>query len=171
MLGILTRLLQFSAARGFVSAGLNLKQQITRQIRHTTQTIVLASVGALFGLVTCGIGLIALYLWLERDYGPFVALGVIGLATLVITCVLLSIAFLRDGPTPRSSIGRPAFGRRASAARVAETGLDRITQRAADAGERVVGNTQSLFQQGSRKSVAGLLLVAGVVGLIVGRRL
>jgi hypothetical protein len=171
MFGVLARLLQFGAARGLVSAGLNFKQQIIRQVRHTTQTIALALVGALFGLVTFGIGLIALYLWLERDYGPFVALGVIGLSTLVIACILLSIAFLRDGPTPRSSTPRPLFHRAASGARAVDTGLDRLTQRATDVGERVVGNTQSLFQQGSRKSVVGLLLVAGVVGLIVGRRL
>jgi hypothetical protein len=171
MVGVLARLLQFSLARGVVSAGLNFKQQIVRQVRHTTQTIVLALVGAFFGLVTFGVGLIALYLWLERDYGPFVALGVIGLGTLVITCVLLLIAFLREGPTSRSTTTRPALSRAASGARGVDTGLDRFTQRATDVGERVVGNTQSLFQQGSRKSVVGLLVIAGVVGLIVGRRL
>jgi hypothetical protein len=171
MVGVLARLLQFGLARGVVSAGLNFKQQIVQQVRHTTQTIVLALVGAFFGLVTFGVGLIALYLWLERDYGPFVALGVIGLGTLVITCVLLAIAFLRGGPTSRSSAARPALRRAASGGRAVDTGFDRIAQRATDASERVVGNTQSLFQQGSRKSVAGLLLVAGVLGLIVGRRL
>ena len=171
MLGVLARLLQFSAARGFVSAGLNLKQQVIRQVRHTTQTIVLALVGALFGLITFGIGLVALYLWLERDHGPFIALGVIGLITAVIACVLLSIALLRDGPTSRSSTARPMLHRAASGARAVDTGLDRLAQQATDVGERVVGNTQSLFQQGSRKSVVGLLLVAGVFGLIVGRRL
>jgi hypothetical protein len=171
MYGVLARLLQFGLARGVVSAGLNFKQQIVRQVRHTMQTIVLALVGAFFGLVTFGIGLIALYLWLERDYGPFVALGVIGLSTLVIACVLFSIAFLRNGTTPRPSTARPALRRAASGARAVDGGLDRLAQRATDVGERVVGDTQSLFQQGSRKSVVGLLVLAGVLGLIVGRRL
>ena len=172
MFGVLARLLEFNVGRRLMSAGLDFKQQITRQIKHTTQTIVLALAGGLAALVTLGIGLIALYLWLARDYGPFVALGVIGLATGVIALVLLSIAFLRGGlPTAHSSSSRPALQRAGSPARAAETGLDRLAQRAADAGEQVVGTTQSVFEQGSRKSVVGLLVVAGVLGLIVGRRL
>ena len=175
MFGVLARLLQFNVGRRLLSAGLDLKQQITRQVKHTTQTIVLALAGGLAALVTLGIGTIALYLWLERDYGPFVALGIIGLATGVIALVLLSIAFLRGGPSQssssRPSSSRPSLQRTGSPARAAETGLDHLAQRATVAGEQVVGTAQNLFEHGSRKSVIGLLVVAGVLGLIVGRRL
>jgi hypothetical protein len=172
MYRVLARLLpQLSAARGLVSAGLNIKQRIVEQVRHITQTIVLALVGAFFSLVAFSIGLIALYLWLARDFGPFVALGVIGLGTLVITCVLFWFAFLRDGAAARSSTPRPLSHRTASGARAADVRLDRLTQRAKDVGELVVGNTQSLFQHGPRKSVIGLLVLAGVFGLVLGRRL
>ena len=171
MLGVLARLMQLDVGRRLLAAGLDFKQQITRQVKHTTQTIVLALAGGLAALVTLGIGLIALYLWLARDYGPFVALGIIGLLTGVIAFVLLSIAFLRGGPSEQSSSARPALRRAGTPARAAETGLDQIAKRAATAGEQVVGSTQSLFEHGSRKSVVGLLVVAGVLGLIVGRRL
>jgi hypothetical protein len=174
MLGILARLLEFNVGRRLVSAGLNFKQQITLQIRHTTQTIVLALAGGLAALLTLGIGLIALYLWLAREFGPFVALGVLGLITGVTAFVLLAVAFLRGGPGQRSSSSsslRPALSRVSSSARAADTGLDRLAQQAAAAGERVVGTTQDVFQEGSRKTVVGLLIVAGVLGLIVGRRL
>jgi hypothetical protein len=172
MFGILARLLEFSVGRRLVSAGLNFKQQVTLQIRHTTQTVVLALAGGLAALLTLGIGLIALYLWLAREYGPFVALGVIGLTTGVAAFILLAMAFLRGGPSSRSaSSPGPALRRTASTSRAVDTSLDRLTRQAAAAGERVVDTTQGVFEQGSRKTVVGLLIVAGILGLIVGRRL
>ena len=152
-----------------MAAGLDFKQQITRagQAYHANHRSALA--GGLCGPPDARCSAWWRFTLARADYGPFVALGVIGLIFGVIAVVLLSIAFLRGGPAQQSSSAAPG-AQAGRFSRCRRNGSGPYRQAGSDCrrtGRRAARRACS--EHGSRKSVVGLLVVAGL-GLIVGRR-
>jgi hypothetical protein len=71
------------------------RSEIARQSRETSVTLALAAVGGSCVVALYGVGLVALYVWLEPNYGSLNALGVVAAVLLTTAGLLLAIAFGR----------------------------------------------------------------------------
>ncbi len=160
------------------------------KIKETGLTIGLALVGGIAVLWTVVIALIALYLWVEMKYGPFVGLAVVGLATAVFAAIMFTLAASRGGkkpPTPRRAITPPAttYAPRPAASLPPLSSfappppstaplMDQVTHRVATrvvaASDEAVETATDLVKNGSRSALFSTLAVAALVGLFVGRR-
>ena len=127
--------------------------------------------------MTVIVGLIALFLWVAQEHGPFVAFAVVALATSLLAALLFTIALTRgDKParpmrpaavasaTSRSAASPPDF---ASLAAAITRGL---TDKTASATHEAVDTAADLVRKGSRETMLATLAVAVVVGLVIGRR-
>lgn len=130
---------------------------LKRTIRNATVTVVLALAGAALIVLALAFGIAALYYWLELRYGTLPALGILGAGSAVLGAILLSVAFLR--PSGRR---RPP----APAANPVSDPVAAMTQ----ATEEAVESATGLVREGSRKQVFGTVLVAALVGFLLGRR-
>jgi len=143
------------------------RNEIGRQTRHTVIVAVLAIVAGLAVLGAVVVGLIALHLWLDMRYGPFVAHGMIGGGLLLLALILFTLAFARRRPRiasrPAMQIAQPA----ALVGTLAHSGYDSVVE----AGGRTLNLTTRPLRSGSRSVVFGTLALTVLVGLIVGRRL
>jgi hypothetical protein len=137
------------------------KYEVRRQTRYTAVNGVLVGVGSLAAIGAIVVGLMALYFWLERQAGSFVALGVIGGGLLLLALILFALAFARERPglasPPQLQIMQPAalLGTLRQG-----THSDQAIRLAAGPGRR-----------GSRPAFLGTLALAVIVGLLAGRRL
>jgi len=86
--------------------------EITNRIRDLGLTMAFAATGAVFGLVTLVIGLMALYSWVAATYGPFAGYGVIGGMSALLTAAMLIVASRRGAAavSPDSALSGPAAG-------------------------------------------------------------
>jgi hypothetical protein len=112
-----------------------------------------------------GVGLIAVYLWMAPQIGPFTALGGIGGGLLLLALMLFVLVLVwrrpRFASRPTLQITRPAalFGTLRQGSR------DKVVARS---DERLKVATD---MRRSRSALLGTLVVAATVGLIAGRRL
>ena len=85
--------------------------EITNRIRDLGLTMAFAATGAVFGLVTLVIGLMALYSWVAATYGPFAGYGVIGGMSALLTAAMLIVASRRGAASsPDSAVSSPGAG-------------------------------------------------------------
>jgi len=136
--------------------GVNIKRQITRQVRQLVLTTVFAVVGAILILLALGFGIAALFEWLRLSYGTLPALGILGGLWAVLGLIFLGLAFYRPR---RASQPRRAVDLHEPAAAIA------------DATEQAIDNTTGLVREGSRSQVFGAILIAALAGFLIGRRL
>ena len=75
------------------------KDRTTDELKHKAVdaglTIGLAFGGLIFIVLTVAIGLLALYLWIEVEHGPFAGLGAVALTTTALAALLFMIAIMR----------------------------------------------------------------------------
>jgi hypothetical protein len=168
------------------------KDRTTREIKHEVAeagvTIGLAFVGFVFAMWTVVVGLIALFLWVDDLYGPFIALGAVALVTAVVAAIAITVAASRGGkkkdpPKPVTSPPRPAAlvaPPRPAAPMPAFTPppnasfLEAVT---AQLSHRAIGPTSDaldaaadMVRRGPKEAVVATLAAAVAVGIFFGRR-
>jgi hypothetical protein len=140
--------------------------EVRRQTRHTALIGALAAVAALAALGAIIAGLIALYLWLSIELGPFAALGMIGGGLLILALILF--AFVSTWQRPRLA-SRPQLLLAQPAALIG-------TFRSGADGTRIASQEDTLklvsdtMRQSPPAALLGVLLIAAVVGVVTGRR-
>jgi hypothetical protein len=161
---------------------------VKHKIADVGLTIGLAFGGLILSLFTLIAVLIAFYLWVAKDHGPFVALGVVALSTGILAILLFTIAASRGGKAapkraprvdnaasaasdaPRSS----ASAAHASAASPSHVSMyDSLAETLADktfVPRATVDSAVEIVRTGPREAVLATLAAAVVVGLVMGRR-
>jgi hypothetical protein len=85
--------------------------EITNRIRDLGLTMAFAATGAVFGLITLVIGLMALYSWVAATYGPLAGYAVIGGMSALLTAAMLIVASRRGAAaSPDSAVSSPGAG-------------------------------------------------------------
>ena len=133
-----------------------------RLARDTAITVVLAMLGAFAAVLALALGILALYLWLERELGTFAALGIVGGTSALLAVVLLAIALLRTRRKP------PA--RRQAALPAAADPLQASAVAVARATDEAVNGAADVVRNGSRQQIAGTIAAAALIGWVIGRR-
>jgi len=142
------------------------KEAVRRQATHAVLIGILVAVAALAAFGAAVVGLIALYMWLAPQHGPFIALAIIGGGLLALTLILLLAAVIRGRPPvptrPPLQMAQPA------------TVLGMVGHSDADVvagGEHALRFASEALREGSRSTLLGTLALAVVLGLIAGRNL
>src|SRR5262245_4367877 len=104
------------------------------QLRQAVVTAALAIVGGVAAMVAVGIGLVALYLWIEIREGQITALAVVGGGMAAVALILFAVAFLRNPAPPANPAVRPLQ----SATREVDAAVEDIGRQAAAIGERAI---------------------------------
>jgi hypothetical protein len=143
------------------------KEEVKRQTHHAALVGIFLGVAALAVLGAIVVGLVALYMWLTPQYGPFVALGMIGGGLLVLAVIMLVLALVRRRPRPA---GRPPLQMAQPAAVFGALGQDSYAKAMAGSEQALKFAAEDL-REGSRSTLVGTLAVVAVLGLILGRRL
>jgi hypothetical protein len=71
-------------------------REIQQKVAEASLTIGIAFAGLFFVMLTVVVALVALYLWVEIHRGPFAALAVVGLATVIMAAVAFAIVAARN---------------------------------------------------------------------------
>jgi hypothetical protein len=173
--------------KGHVEA---LKNQAKHEVRQEISRAITAA-GLVFAAVimfagSCFIVLMALYIWVDIQHGPFAALATVGALTTVGAAVLSALAMVRmrrpeavpipiaAAAHPAAAASRPESSAAASvppapAAPRFDAVADRITKRAASAADDAIDAASDLVGNGSRSAVVGTLAITALVGLLIGR--
>jgi hypothetical protein len=69
---------------------------LRHRVRHMVVTAILLGLGGLLVALALGMGVWALYLWLQIELGTFAALGILGGAFALTGAILLAVAFRRS---------------------------------------------------------------------------
>ena len=137
------------------------KAEVRRQTRHAALLAALFGVAVLAAFGSVIVGLIAVYIWLATQHGPFIALGMIGGGLLLLALMLFTLAFVTQRPNfasqpplqflqPITSLGSKDRN---------FTSLDPTLKLATDT-----------LREGPRSAMLATLALATVIGLMVGRR-
>jgi hypothetical protein len=147
------------------------KDGARRQALHTALIAALAGAAVLAALGAIIIGLIALYLWLARQTDPLMALAIIGGGLLVLALVLSVLAFVSRrpplAPRPPLQIAQQIAQPAALLGTLRQGGYAKVISD----NEPALRAAANVLRHGSRSEVAGALVLAAVVALIVARRL
>jgi hypothetical protein len=143
------------------------KEEVRRQTRHALLITVLLVVAALAAFGATVVGLIAIYMWLAQQHGPFVALAMVGGGLLLLAVVLLLLALIRRRPRLAA---RPPLQMAQPAALLGTLGQDSYGNAAAG-GEQAFRFANEALREGSRSTLLSTLALAVVLGLIAGRTL
>jgi hypothetical protein len=161
------------------------RREIRAEVAHAGVVAALAFV-ALVALIATGvIALVALYLWLTPQYGPFFSLGVVGAITAVFGFVAMTLAMTRKAPAaiavpepvviPRPAPAPPVnlaamVAPLPSNASLLDVVTHRVSSRAAGVAEEAIDTAEDTIAHGSRTQLVGTLAAAIMVGWVVGRR-
>lgn len=169
--------------------------EIKHKAVNTGLMIGLAFGGLVFVLLTLIVGLVALYLWVAKDYGPFVALGVVALTTTVLAALLFTLAATRGGltkPKPRQPIlsaetskashseapqASRAFAAtpveeqsKASLTALVDTLTQDLTDKASAVANEAMDSAVETIRKSPREAILAAMAVAVVAGIFIGRR-
>ena len=165
------------------------KDRTTDELKHKAVdaglTIGLAFGGLIFIVLTVAIGLLALYLWIEVEHGPFAGLGAVALTTTALAALLFMIAIMR-GKSDKPAAKRTTVDAGAAFSTAASLGnaprfvtpqasfVDSITQdltdRTAAAANEALDTAAGIVRKSPREVVLAVLAAAVVAGVVVGRR-
>ncbi len=148
--------------------------EVRGQIVSLGVTAGLAAAGAVFALLTLAAGMAALYVWIAERHGPLAALGAVAGVNAAAALVLFAAAAMRSRPGRT----RPVRPRPQPQAVVSSRPSDSLLSAAArNASDRAVAATDQALdaaaerlRTGSRGTVLATLVVAGAIGVILGRR-
>jgi hypothetical protein len=140
--------------------------EVRRQTLHTAIVGALTAAAALAALGAIIVGLIALYLWLSVELGPFPALGIIGGGLVILTLILLAFVFMWKRPRlasrPQLQIAQPAA--------LIGTLTRGVDGRGIATREDTLKLLTDTVRQSPPAALLGVLLIAAVVGVVTGRR-
>jgi hypothetical protein len=143
------------------------KLEVRRQSRHALLIGVFAGMATLAVLGAIIVGLIALYFWLTTQTDPFIALATIGGSLLLLALMLFVLVFVWRRPRitarPQLQVTRPTalFGT------LRHGRHDKLVA----SSDQMLELAASTVRHGSRSALSGTLVLAAIMGLIVGRRL
>lgn len=159
------------------------KHEAVREIRQqaveasVTASIVLT--GLVLALLTLGVGLIALYLWVEMWQGPFQALGAVAVVTSVLAAVLFAVAAGRGkqpAPVRRAMaastpepIATEPIASVASGQPLSDT-VSQLKHQTATAANDALNSAADMVRNGPREAILATLLAAAAIGIVIGRR-
>jgi hypothetical protein len=168
------------------------KDWAVEEARQTAVSIgimlALAFAALFFLLIALCAALVALFLWVGEEYGPFVALGVVCAVAVAIALVLLAIMALRGGrksaPARKPvvvaaaavNIPNPIDGLVRSAVKAADemTGKAKETvesvERAGAAARDALDNAVETIKNGSRPALFATIAGTVVLGMMLARR-
>ena len=159
--------------------------ELKRKAVDAGLTIGLAFAGLIFVVLTIMMGLIALYLWIELERGPFAALGAVALATTALAVVLFMAAAMRgrsDKPAAQrvtAHVGVPvsttaslqnAHPSVTPHASVVDSITQDLTDRTAVAANDALDAAAGIIRKNPREAILAALAVAVIAGVVVGRR-
>jgi hypothetical protein len=148
--------------------------------------LAFAAIAALAG--TCVVALMALYMWVDMQKGPFIALAAVGSLTTLSAAILFAVTMARANrkttvrpaavvpprpamATPRAALNASTLMQPPSAnASMFEVITHRMTTRAAGATDEAIDAASELVGNGSRGTLIGTLVVTVLVGLMIGRQ-
>jgi hypothetical protein len=143
------------------------REEARRQIRYTVLISAIAGMAALAALGALIVGLIALHSWLAPQVGALAALGMIGAGLLMLTLILLLLAFALRRPgletRPALQVARPAA--------LFRTSTYFSPDQAIAAGKDSLRLATDSVREGTRSELLGALALIAVAGVIAGRRL
>jgi len=158
------------------------REEITRA--SVTVSLIIAAVLAFFA--TCVVALIALYTWLEPQYGALHALAAVGGVTLLAAIVMGAVAVARTKsppvppPQPVLVVPKPAsrpplnlsgmVAPPPKDASLADVLVHRVSSRAAGATDEALDAAEDAIANGSRTALIGTLAATILIGFVVGRR-
>ena len=158
----------FDAIRGDIERQTGwAKEEIRRQTRHAALVAILLGVAALALLGAIVVGIVALYTWLTPQFGPLIALGMIGGGLLVLALIMLLLALVRRRPRPTA---RPPLQMAQPAIALGFLRQDTYVKAMAE-GEQAVRFATENLREGSRSTLFGTLALVAILGLILGRTL
>jgi hypothetical protein len=143
------------------------KTEARRRIRYTVRIAVLAAAGALALIGAVVVGLIALHAWLAAQWTPLIAHGMIGGGMLLLSLILFLA--MAAGRPPRVS-GRPPLRFATPAAALGALASGTRVGAAARSAQEGLHAASETVRQGSRSSLIGTLVLAGVLGFILSRK-
>jgi hypothetical protein len=159
-------------------------EETTQQLKHSVAevgvTIALLLVAAITASMTFAVGLAALFLWVDRQQGPMIALAVVAGVTAIMTAILLSVALLRGRSKKSTAVARrakPLAAPSATAlpplppnASTADVIAHRFKSQALAASEDVVGAAADAIRTIPRPTLLAMLAIAVLAGVVIGRR-
>jgi hypothetical protein len=142
------------------------KGEARRRVRYTVRIAIFAGAGILAVIGAAIVGLIALHTWLEAQWTPLIAHGMIGGGLLLLALILFLAA--AAGRPPRLAARPPLQVARPAAALGALAAVSRgnVIPRA----QETVQAASETVKQGSRSSLLGTLALAAVAGFIISRK-
>jgi hypothetical protein len=163
------------------------------ELRDVGLAVVFMALGALASAATIGVGLVALYGWLERYYGQLAALLAVGCMTAILAAVMFAAAWRRTSKSatarnpskPARPTSRPAMPAPPAAepvllhqsvpplptnASVADLLTHRFAHRAVAASDEAIDRAAGLVREGSAGALVGTLAIAMLIGLVIGQR-
>jgi len=159
-------------------------EETTQQLKHgvaqagVTAGLLLAA--AITALMTFAVGLVALFLWVDRHQGPMVALAVVAAVTGTITAILLGLALLRGNPKKSTADVRPAnmLARPSAAslpplppnASTADVIAHRFKAQALAASDDIAGAAAEAIRTAPRPTLLAMMAFAVLAGVLIGRR-
>jgi hypothetical protein len=160
------------------------KNRTTLEVQHkvadTSITIGIAFVGLFFVLLTVVVALVALYLWVDMQRGPFAALAAVGLATGIMAALTFAIVAARSPrPLPKRPIASPVrpapaalanYPSAVSGASLLEGVTSKLADRTAAAAHEALDSAAEMVRKSPREAIIGTLAVAAVIGVVIGRR-
>ena len=124
--------------------------------------IALSGVPLMFALLTVFAGLAALYLYVDYERGPLVALGAVALITAALAILLFALAALRgirDAPVPLRPMPAP---------QVSVT--QNLTDRTAAVANEALDSKADMLRRSSRETILAAMGAAIIAGVVIGRR-
>ena len=166
------------------------KREIRQEIAHVGVTAALLLGAMMAFALTCLVGLVALYVWLEPQYGALAALAIVGGVTAAAAFVLLIIALSRGEstpvpgdaqpivtPSPRPAVSRAPLNTAAAFvapppanASLVDVIAHRVSSRAAGGVDDAIDVAHDTVANGSRSALVGTLATTILLGFVVGRR-
>lgn len=166
--------------------------RVQEQIKETGVTLGLGLIGAVAAVSTIGIALAALFISVDRQSGPLVALGAVGGVTAALAALMFVLAAAhgkwRVPPTIQS---QPASLPRATAsspppiprldlsslmsppphnAGLLDVVAHRLNTRVAATSDQAIDAAADFVRTGSRQALLSTLAVAVLLGVVMGRR-
>ncbi len=143
------------------------RKEARRQLRYAVLTSAIIGMAVLAALGALIVGLIALQSWLAPQIGSLAALGAIGGGLLVLTLVLLLVAFSLRRPGLKA---RPAL-KVAQPVALFRTGSKLTANPAITADKDSLRFATEALREGTRAELVGALALIALAGVVAGRRL
>jgi uncharacterized membrane protein YbhN (UPF0104 family) len=146
--------------------------EVKQQAIDTSVTIGIAMLGVFLGLLTIIVGLIALYVWVAANAGPFVAFAAVGGATAGLAIFMFLVAAMRARRGPDADSAVPLSY--TATARTAKSSLADAVKydaaRTATAASDAVRASGKMLGNSSREVLVATIALAMIAGFVAGRR-